>query len=347
VRSALVHAARESVANCLLAARLTEPSRHGIGRLFVATFHRVLSDAERAEYPFPGLAVTPDELDRCLRFFAKHFHCGSLSDVAAKWTAGEATDRPFLAVTFDDGQRDNFRAARPVLSARDLRATFFVVLDHVESNQPIWHDRIGWAVRGAISRGRGNDLTRLLQEIGVKPPVTPRLTELSTALAEQAKRATDAARLRLIDRIENIGEIGERPEWDGLMGWDELAELAHEGHEIGSHTFTHTILPSCEDADLEREIIASRIALEERLGVAVASFCYPNGDWDERARAAVERAGYRWAVTCRSGPNHPGANPLLLRRFDLCAEHVAGRNGALSESVLAWRLSPFHRASAR
>lgn len=347
MKATIVRAAREIVANCLFAAGLTGPPRHGRGHLFVATFHRVLSDAERVDYPFPGLAVTPEELDRCLRFFAKHFHCGSLRDVAARWTADEETDRPFLALTFDDGQRDNFRAARPVLAARDLRATFFVVLDHVESNQPIWHDRIGWAVRGAVRRGRGYDLTRLLGEIGVKPPVPPRIPELSTALAEHAKGANNAARLRLIDRIEKVAEIGAGPEWDGLMGWEELAELAHEGHEIGSHTFTHTILPHCDDADLEREIVASRIALETRLGVSVASFCYPNGDWDERARAAVERAGYRWAVTCRSGSNQPGANPLLLRRFDLCAEHVAGRDGVLSESVLAWRLSPFHRSSTR
>lgn len=81
------------------------------------------------------------------------------------------------------------------------------------------------------------------------------------------------------------------------LGWDDLAELANQGWEVGSHTRTHPRLSSLDDAELERELVDSRAECEAALGIRCRSLAYPYGDHDARVVAATRRAGYEAAAT--------------------------------------------------
>jgi peptidoglycan/xylan/chitin deacetylase (PgdA/CDA1 family) len=69
------------------------------------------------------------------------------------------------------------------------------------------------------------------------------------------------------------------------------------------------------DEQLARELSESKERLQVILGHQVDSFCYPNGGQDGRVRRAVERAGYRCAVTTRPGFNDERSDPLTLSRI--------------------------------
>jgi len=81
----------------------TRPARMARDRLTVATFHRVLPERYRREYAYPGLVVTPEELEGFLGFFARHYAVDTLAGALARWNESRSADRPLLAVTFDDG----------------------------------------------------------------------------------------------------------------------------------------------------------------------------------------------------------------------------------------------------
>jgi peptidoglycan/xylan/chitin deacetylase (PgdA/CDA1 family) len=84
---------------------------------------------------------------------------------------------------------------------------------------------------------------------------------------------------------------------------------------LGSHTVSHPILTTTDDAQLRRELRESRARLEAELGRSVDLFCYPNGAFDERVRRETAGAGYSCAVTTEPGLNgRRGADPLALRR---------------------------------
>lgn len=131
------------------------------------------------------------------------------------------------------------------------------------------------------------------------------------------------------------------------MTWDEIRSLHQQGHEIGSHSVSHPLLRQCDDETLQHEIRGSKQVLEEQIGGEVESFCYPNGDWDERVREVVDSSGYRWAVTTEEGLNTSQADPLALRRCDMVDAHLVRRNGRPSEALAAWRISRLrHRLAA-
>ena len=100
-----------------------------------------------------------------------------------------------------------------------------------------------------------------------------------------------------------------------LLRPDELRDLARRGVAIGSHTLTHPNLTDLDDAALEREVAGARAALRESTGTDVAHFCYPFGEWNERARAAVVRAGYATSVTTERGKVRAGADAHALPRL--------------------------------
>jgi peptidoglycan/xylan/chitin deacetylase (PgdA/CDA1 family) len=336
LRDSLAPAARDLAAALLLRTGLTRPARAAAGRLTVVTFHRVLPAALLRDYPLPEIAVTVEELAWFVGFFREHYSCGTLAETHARWVAGQRPARPLLAITFDDGQLDNLEHAVPVLERAGLRATFFAPLDAVDGNAPLWHDRLGYAAGQLLRRDRGRAL-RLFAKLG--PTVEDDHRHL-LATMERTKRLAPEARLAFVAQVE--AALGEppRPAWDGLMSWDQLRGLAGAGHEVGSHSFSHAILPLVDDAQLEREVAGSRRRLEAELGRPCESFCYPNGDCDDRVAEAVRRAGYRRAVTTTWGANGPEADAVRLRRCDMQGARARTRGGALSPARLAMRLHP-------
>src|ERR1041384_4525398 len=93
---------RNAVAHFLFQTGLTRSNRRSRQRLAIVTFHRVLPEPERQAYPFPGLVVTPQELDLYLAYSTEHFDCGALATQHERYVNGEAVARPLLALTFDD-----------------------------------------------------------------------------------------------------------------------------------------------------------------------------------------------------------------------------------------------------
>jgi peptidoglycan/xylan/chitin deacetylase (PgdA/CDA1 family) len=126
------------------------------------------------------------------------------------------------------------------------------------------------------------------------------------------------------------------------MTFEELAELAADGHEIGSHSMTHCLMPECDDRALTYELSESRRVLESRLGQAVESFCYPNGNSDARTAQAVAKAGYRRACTTAWGYNEPAADQFRLRRCDMDPARVTNSSGRVVPALIAFRMSSFY-----
>ena len=137
----------------------------------VVVFHRVQEAAD----PEDGLTLTVSMFERHCRFFRSHFRVVSLREIVEKLERGEPLRRE-LAITFDDGYRDNFDHAAPVLEKLSLPATFFVVTEWMGTDVvPWWDDERGtrhpWMSWEQVRtlRGKGFDIgahTRTHADLG-------------------------------------------------------------------------------------------------------------------------------------------------------------------------------------
>ena len=101
----------------------------------IVAFHRV-QDTD----PLDSLSIDAATFERHCRFYRRHFHVVPLRELVTRMSAGRPIDR-LLAITFDDGYRDNFENARPVLEKLSLPATFFVVTEWMGTDVVAWWDR--------------------------------------------------------------------------------------------------------------------------------------------------------------------------------------------------------------
>lgn len=325
---------RDAVGESLRITGLSSPALWARHQLTIVTFHRVLPTTMLATYPLPAIAVTPEELDHFVGVFQEHYTVGSLHAMMQLQASGNHAGKPLLAITFDDGQIDNYLFARPVLQSRGVHASFFVVSAAADDGELLWHDRMAFAIHYALAK-QSTELAHWLKDLGINTWGGDPVAQAVTA----AKALTPGERTSKVRQLELLAGKPVRPEWDGMMDWNHIRQMQKDGHEIGSHSSSHPILPLVDDETLRKEVEGSRQRLEAQVQQPVVSFCYPNGDHDERVVHAVEQAGYTQAVTTRYGINRNHAPPWTLQRIDLQGRYGRDSRGHFVRGALLVRLS--------
>jgi peptidoglycan/xylan/chitin deacetylase (PgdA/CDA1 family) len=104
-------------------------------KMVIIAFHRV-NDAI-AEDP---LTYSSERFEKFCEFFKAHFRVVSLSEQVAGCNAGKDMGGT-LSITLDDGYRDNFEVAAPILRKHGLPATFFVTTGFIGTDTVAFWDR--------------------------------------------------------------------------------------------------------------------------------------------------------------------------------------------------------------
>src|SRR5712672_2414081 len=76
--------------------------------------------------------------ERVVRYVKRTFDVVPLHSIAAHVAAGEPFSRQ-LAITFDDGLRNNIDMAYPILKAHGATATFFVCPELIDQGKWLWN----------------------------------------------------------------------------------------------------------------------------------------------------------------------------------------------------------------
>ncbi len=121
-----------------------------------------------------------------------------------------------------------------------------------------------------------------------------------------------------------------------------LSALAAAGWEIGSHGLSHEPLSRLTPDRRQHELEASRLELEDLVGVPVRSFAYPYGAVPAGAETELRAAGYDSACTTLIAPVVRSASPFAIPRVD--AHYV--RRELVLEAVLDGR-APGYLAARR
>ncbi|MEK6674850.1 MAG: polysaccharide deacetylase family protein [Planctomycetota bacterium] len=319
---------------CRASMILRRAETKNLDQLTILCYHRVLPRDQKKQYFLPDLVVTPESFDGQCLVVRQHYDVLPLSDAFDALGQQNHPTRPLASITFDDGYQDNFFNAAPILAKHDLRATFFVVTDLIGGDSPPWYDRMGKAVANLTMHGKAE---HVMNDLNLRHVVAQ--THLATQVVRHAKTLAPTPRKLLLDRLcKEAGATSTFAPDDLVMNEDQLRELSSVGHEIASHSRTHEILTQLDDAELHEEIAGSKYILEEKMNRPVRSFCYPNGDVDDRVVRAVSDAGYTCATSVEVGSNSTGADRFRLRRRFIHEERLLAIHGAASDTLLRMEL---------
>lgn len=278
----------------------------------VIGYHRVVEDFEAsASAAIPSMLVSRQMLERHLDWLGDRFRFVSLDEVGARLDGTDSSDDPVAAITFDDGYRDFYDHAFPLLKQKGFPAAVFVVTDLVSTTGVHTHDRL-YLLLARRAEGRTlnqGELAGLLGKIGISMPgiVANTPYQATRTLLEALPQASIRRVVAALESETSISEDTFKPFHS--LTWEMLDRIQRAGMTIGSHTRTHVLMTNESGERVVDEVTGSREAIERRLGTGVRHFAYPSGQFDPASVNAVANAGYRFGYsTCR---HRDAAHPQL------------------------------------
>jgi len=305
--------------------------------LLVVTYHRVTAVPDYGD----PLKVSVPVFEQQIRLLKENFRVITTSDLAAQ--LGEPNHRlnDACLITFDDGWRDNYIHAFPVLVKHGVSAIFFLASDYIGTEKIFWPERLV----GILNFIRVNCMDKLkFQELKLLPSdltdqlhrlamvsdelVSEQVNDLINALKKYDARVINSSLDLLAQEVVFPEAILGRL----MMNWDEVRAMAAQKMEFGSHTKTHAILTQTKREDVFEELLGSKLAIEEQLNRPVRYISYPNGDSDAFVLQKTQEAGYEAGFTCIAGRNQSLIQRYALRRKHITEYYSVGINGRFAAS---------------
>jgi peptidoglycan/xylan/chitin deacetylase (PgdA/CDA1 family) len=281
----------------------------------VLSYHRVNDDGDVF---LPALPTAVFE--RQMAFVARTYAVLTIEDLVERMGRDELPANA-LAITFDDGYRDNFTHAAPILARYGLPATVFVVSGLIGTSDAPWFDQVALAFKKA---GVTSYRAPWGERVTLESPGA-RVTAMN-GLVAHLKTLPDDQMRQIVAELATTLEVPREETCKGwMLTWDDVHALLGLGFSVGAHTVSHPILSRLSPERAQAEIEGSRAMIRAGCGAMPRAFAYPNGraeDYTEVVVQMVRDAGFTCALTTRFGVNTASTPLYELKRGTPWEHHV-------------------------
>ena len=284
-------------------------------RLLILAGHCVDDSQVNAGLP-SHLRIEPGHLEFLLGGLGRRFALNHVTGGLAVLSDSRGP-RGTVALSMDDGYRDNLTALPRILEATGAGCTVYLESRVLTEGRTNWGHEFFWLL------GEGKDSPESFAQAWLAVDGTSSAgLQFKDLLSEGAANEYSVKKILkyhsqpeqrdsfVRERFESRGGDGpslcKRIHLDAEGVREMLGCSVGQGAiEVGGHTRTHEVLSSLSAEDQTKEIGGAANELEQLFpGVAGETFAYPYGrDWDfnQDSRAAVRAAGYKVALTTMPG----------------------------------------------
>jgi peptidoglycan/xylan/chitin deacetylase (PgdA/CDA1 family) len=229
--------------------------------------------------------LKPEIFDDLLFFLKEKFEVVLFREIAET-----KTEKPLGVLSFDDGYYNFYEFAAPILKKHGLRANMNIIPSCVESGEPMWNIKLYDFLNGAPKKA--------IDEINL-PGFEHRLTGENFAakvgyglkISRFLKNRPRSEREELWRKIENLINNSQFPQ-TRMMNRNEISEIARM-HEIGVHSFSHESMEFETDAFFEEDFEKCAVYFENKLGLPLEIYAFPNGSYRKEQIPALQARGIK------------------------------------------------------
>jgi peptidoglycan/xylan/chitin deacetylase (PgdA/CDA1 family) len=300
--------------------------------LIVSNYHYIRPEYN-AKYP-SIFGVTPAEFRQQLLLLVDKGRFVSSIDLLNNSKQIVESKEKFYLITFDDGLKEQFDYALPILDELGIPAVFFVNSSNFYLKKVSTVHKIH-LLRSIIPPDEFVQQLFHFDSIELSDLETKRATDIYQYDDEKSAilkfvlnfKMTFKEQEKVIKKIF-VQYFEEESVSDVLyMNEPSLKELAKRGY-LGSHSHNHYPLGLLDLESIKFEIENSKKILEKSTNTKVELIAYPFGTKEACTDCVGEiakKAGFQFGFTTTRGSNKDFENPLLLNRFD-CNDMPGGKN---------------------
>lgn len=268
--------------------------------------------------PGPPIFISPSEFRSALSVFTSRMQPTTLASLVANPTRNMTGPRA-LALTMDDGFRDNFTTVLPLLEEFDVAATIFVTTGFID------RETLPYELTLAKILALRDQLTVHLPT-GRREYAAATKEEKNAAYRELTlifKPTSTKCRELFLESLAPEDSVVKAIR-DLYLDWDQLTQLnAHPLITIGAHSRTHLALAIQSPEVARSEMLECRNRLSAQLGNPIDTFAFPYGNHNCTTIAIAREIGFKMAVTTRRNYLKPSANTHAIPRCELCHSAAA------------------------
>ncbi len=290
-----------------IAARALEATRFGnVARrmgawtgLVALGYHRI-GRAGDSLFDHGLWSASAEAFDEQLRFLKENYDIIQSCDLL---DVQNITRGRHVIVTFDDGYRDNYGIAYPILKSHRVPATFFVTTGFIDQPKIAWWDEISWMVRSS-SKDRLPAGHWIPETVAFEEPNREEAVRTLLRVYKTLPLNSTEAYLDYLAQITGSGRLDPSAAADLWMTWDMIREMQAGGMHIGGHTVTHPMLSNVSHEQQEREIIGCADRIYDETGQRMVCFSYPDGGRGQvspETRQYLAQAGVKFAFSYYGG----------------------------------------------
>ena len=217
-----------------------------LGKEFVILmYHRVIDKDAVDMAVQPGMYVLQKTFKMQLEYLKKHFNIRPLHSLKDTSSQKPYKNKPICFLTFDDGWRDFYEYAFPLLKSYRAYATVFLPTGYIGTTKWFWPDQLLWLMKQVE-----NKIKRTPEPIEGYDPYLETLEDFETPFVDRTENAIRMLKLLREEEIEEILSVYSRrwnvlfsPKEKAFLEWEEVRQMKESGFiEFGSHTVGHKIL---------------------------------------------------------------------------------------------------------
>lgn len=253
--------------------------------------------------------------EKHIRHLATNYDILSLDEIVSRIKNGH-TLRRSVGITFDDGFKDNYENAYPILRRYQIPATIFLTTGYIDNVRPPWFIK----VRHLFIKTQIKDYHIKLKNKALFLPMQNKRQQMVAAqkVMDYLQKCQDDERQVLLNQLEDDLEVDDPGELnDFMLNWNQIREMFNNNISFGAHTVNHPILSRLSAKQVEEEIAMSKDTIEEKLGNSVSLFAYPFGkkhQYNEKVISILTRLSFKCAVTTELGPINRKTNLFEMSR---------------------------------
>lgn len=280
----------------------------------ILAYHGIFNDKEKYNPASDLISATAEAFDEQLRYIKDlGYRVTTFKYLKDLRFSRAKTEDKLLIITFDDGFKNNYDIAFPIIKRYGLTATIFVATDYIDNGSIFWFEKLNILLR-ETSASEINISYPIKMKYDIRTPDSK--NKCSSEIKKMLKGLPD------IERQQLLYSLMEELDWNScckglprmVLSWDEIKGMSDYGIEIGSHTINHPILTKVSNQILKYELTMSKKRIEEMTGKEVISLAYPNGSYDERVKQEAMDAGYTFGLSYKHGLHKMIDDPFEIRR---------------------------------
>ncbi len=282
-------------------------------------YHRVVRDYEEDGFGCSVVSATQKNFEGQMKFLAEEDHnVISLEDFVERMGNGKKLPKNSIVITFDDGYKDNFFYAYPILKKYKLPATFFLTTGFLDNKTVPWWDKLIYLVKNSQKEEFSLDgfgKISIRNNLEKKNVIKKLWTNMRVSNGERGEYMEKISEELKVELPKKFGE-------NLLLSREDIKKMSREGMSFGAHTESHPILSQLPENSAKKEILDSKKKIEEELQREVNFFAYPNGrrgDFNPKIKRILKENGFKAAVSTIYGFNYPGQDLFELKRIGIHA----------------------------